>query len=385
MLLKKRSVNKHRQRINKNLKARCSCLFNKFIVNKNVISMYQPTKRKKTILITGGCGFIGTNLINYLLKKNLKIINIDKLSSTSNTRFKEEKKIHFIKDNLSNENKLFNILKKHKPDYLIHLAAETHVDRSIDESSDFIESNILGTYNLLKSTQKYLKICKKKFKFILMGTDEVFGDLPINSKKGFNEKSCMKPNNPYSASKASAINLARAWLHTYDIPIIFINCSNNFGPFQFYEKFLPTIIFKIYNNQPVGIYGDGKNERDWIFVNDHVEAIYKLLLSGDIGEIYNVGTGNSMSNLNFVNLIYKLLEKILSKKIKKKILLIKDRPGHDRKYLIDAKKIKKLGWRKKYNIHEALEITIKWYLEKENLNYFRIEKYKFSRLGLKQI
>ena len=340
-------------------------------------------RSKKTILVTGGCGFIGTNLIDYLLSKKFKVINLDKLSNTSNLKHQLNRKVIFIKNDLLKEKKLFSILKKFKPDGVIHLAAETHVDRSIDDSGDFIKSNIIGTYNLLKSSQKYIKIFKAKFKFIIMGTDEIFGDLPLKSKKGFCETATIKPNNPYSASKASAIHLARAWYKTYNLPIIQINCSNNFGPFQYFEKLLPTIIFKILNNKFVGIYGDGKNERDWIYVGDHVRAIYKILLKGKIGETYNVGGEKSFSNLRFVNLVYLVLEDILGKKIKKQISLIKDRPGHDKKYLINASKIKRLGWKKKYEIFFALKKTIKWYLKKENLNYFKIKKYKFSRLGLK--
>ena len=339
--------------------------------------------KKKKILITGGCGFIGTNLITYLLNKNYKITNLDKISTYSNTKYKFNKKVEFIKDDLKNEKKLFDILKKTKPDYLIHLAAETHVDRSIDDSRDFIESNIFGTYNLLKSVQKYMKNNKKKFKFILMGTDEVYGDLSVKSTIGFSERSQYKPNNPYSASKAAANHLARAWYNTYNLPIILINCSNNFGPFQFYEKLLPTTIFKINNNQPVGIYGDGKNERDWIYVIDHAIAIHKILLRGKIGETYNIGGEKSLSNLAFVNLVYKAFEEIIGKKIKKKIIFIKDRPGHDKKYLINANKMKKLGWQKKYKIFLGLKETIKWYLKRENLNYFKTKKYNFSRLGLK--
>jgi len=340
-------------------------------------------RSKKTILVTGGCGFIGTNLIDYLLSKKFKVINLDKLSNTSNLKHQLNRKVIFIKNDLLKEKKLFSILKKFKPDGVIHLAAETHVDRSIDDSGDFIKSNIIGTYNLLKSSQKYFKIFKPKFKFIIMGTDEIFGDLPLKSKNGFSETATIKPNNPYSASKASAIHLARAWYKTYNLPIIQINCSNNFGPFQYFEKLLPTIIFKILNNKFVGIYGDGKNERDWIYVGDHVRAIYKILLKGKIGETYNVGGEKSFSNLRFVNLVYLVLEDILGKKIKKQISLIKDRPGHDKKYLINASKIKRLGWKKKYEIFFALKKTIKWYLKKENLNYFKIKKYKFSRLGLK--
>ncbi len=340
-------------------------------------------KKKKTILVTGGCGFIGTNLINYLINKKFNIINIDKLSKGSNLKYKKHSKVSFIKDNLLNEKKIYKILNKHKPEYLVHLAAETHVDRSIDNSKDFIKSNILGTYNLLLAGQKYLKNNKKKFKLLLMGTDEIFGDMAIKSKKGFTEESCINPNNPYSASKASAVTLARSWYNTYNLPVLFINCSNNFGPFQFYEKLLPTVLFKILNNQTIGIYGDGKNQRDWIFVSDHVNAIYKILISGKIGETYNVGTGQSLSNLKFVNLIYKIFEKILNKKIKKKITFTKDRPGHDRKYLINPKKALKLGWKRKYKLNDALEITIRWYLKKENLNYFKVKKYNFLRLGLK--
>jgi len=339
-------------------------------------------RSKKTILVTGGCGFIGTNLIDYLLNKKFKVVNLDKLSNTSNVKHQLNKKVIFIKNDLSNEKKLFSILKKFKPDGLIHLAAETHVDRSIDDSGDFIKSNIIGTYNLLKSSQKYIKIFKAKFKFIIMGTDEIFGDLPLKSKKGFCETATIKPNNPYSASKASAIHLARAWYKTYNLPIIQINCSNNFGPFQYFEKLLPTIIFKILNNKSVGIYGNGQNERDWIYVGDHVRAIYKILLKGKIGETYNVGGEKSFSNLSFVNLVYEVLEDIFGKKIKKQISLIKDRPGHDKKYLINASKVKRLGWKKKHEIFFALKKTIKWYLKKENLNYFKIKKYKFSRLGL---
>ncbi len=338
---------------------------------------------KKTILITGGCGFIGTNLVEFLLSRKYKIINLDILNYPSNKKFtKNFKDYTFKKLDVNNTRIVEKILNKHKPDYVIHLAAETHVDRSIEDGKKFLTANINGTYSMLSNSLKYYKkFKKKKFKFFYLGTDEIFGDLEIRSKKKFNESSIIKPNNPYSASKASAHHVATSFIKTYKMPVIIMNCSNNYGPFQFFEKLIPTVIAKIEKNQNVGLYGKGLNFRDWIYVKDHVNAIYYLLKRGKVGHIYNIGSGKSFSNKIIVNKIYKIMEKIKNKKIPRKIIYVKDRPGHDKKYIIDNSKIKKLGWKLKTSLEDGLEKTIYWYLKKNNKSLFKSQNYKLNRIG----
>ena len=336
----------------------------------------------KNILITGGCGFIGSTLIKKLLKESsANIINIDKLSYASNldnlNKFITNKRIdksryHFYKLDLIKFQKLKKIISLHKPDLIFHLAAESHVDKSIINPRDFIDSNIIGTFNLMEVTRHYyekLSLERKDiFKFIHVSTDEVFGSL---GEKGlFNENTPYDPRSPYSASKASSDHIVSSWNSTYKIPTIITNCSNNFGPWQFNEKFIPLIINNALNNQIIPIYGNGLNIRDWLYVDDHINGLLLAASKGISGENYCFGGGNNITNKKLAILICDILTKLKpDNDFKSLIKFVKDRPGHDFRYAIDFSKAKnQLGWKPKESFERSLEKTIKWYLE----NYFKI-------------
>jgi len=349
------------------------------------------------IVVTGGAGFIGINLVNSLIKKKkYKIFVLDALKYSSNkTDIKKiKKKITFYKLDITNISKLSKILNLIKPDIVFHLAAESHVDRSIDDPSHFINTNINGTYNLLKILNKYYdKLANKKkmkFKFIHISTDEVFGELGTKGK--FNETSNYKPNSPYSASKACSDMLVRAWFKTYKFPSIICNCSNNYGPYQHPEKLIPNVILRCINKLPIEIYGKGNNKRDWLFVEDHINALYKVMLNGVSGDIYTIGTGKEFTNLYVVNKIIKLLKvnKIFLKKFGKldsNLTFVKDRLGHDFRYSIDSSKIKKkLRWYPMINFDKGLVKTINWYLSNNVwISEKLTEEYKIKRIGNKKI
>ena len=334
---------------------------------------------KNKVIITGGLGFIGSNLIKSLLKKKFQIYNFDKLSEQSNLKFVnyQNKNYNFKKIDLSkiSNNKLTKIIKEINPRYIINLASETHVDRSIDNPEEIIRSNVISLTNLLVSL-KNLSKRKKKMKFIHLGTDEIFGDIHLKQKKKFKENSPIMPNNPYSASKASQIHIIKAFYNTYKIKYIIINPSNNYGPYQFPEKFIPKSIMKISFNKLVEIYGNGKNIRNWIYVEDTVEAIIKILRIGKLNNIYNISSFNLISNNNLIKKIFKHMQ---IKKIK--IKYVSDRPGHDRKYSSDSKKLRKLGWKEKYSFDQGIKKTIAWYLKSENLKQFNTKKINLKRLG----
>lgn len=332
----------------------------------------------KNIIITGGSGFIGTNLIIFLLSKNFNILNLDKLSKSANLLLNKRKKNYtLIKTDLSKIklSKLTSIINKFEPDYIINLASETHVDISIEKPKLFLESNINSTLNLLISSLKYN--FKKKIKFFHIGTDEVYGHIKFSEKKKFKETDSMIPRNPYSASKAGAINFVKAFYFTYKLPSIIINPSNNYGNFQYPEKFIPKTILSIFNKKKIQIYGKGQNIRDWIHVSDTVHGIYAIMLKGKIGETYNVCADNSISNLNLVKKILKILKQPFN------VSFVKDRPGHDQKYLSSNKKILKLGWRPKIKLHQGLIDTIRWYEDQNNLKYFKELNKTYLRLGKK--
>ena len=338
---------------------------------------------KKKIVVTGGLGFIASNLIEKLLKKNYKVINIDKISYSSNfynTReINKNKDYKFFKCDILNKKKIYKLLIKEKPIALFNLAAESHVDRSIDDPYPFIKNNILGVFNLLESVKKYHKI-HKKFKLIHISTDEVYGDI---EKGRTSENHKYEPSSPYAASKASSDHLVYSYHKTYNLPVIITNCSNNFGPRQHPEKLIPKLIYNIINNLDLPIYGNGKNSREWIYVNDHCEALIRILKKGKLGEFYNIG---SKKNLNNLQISKKLLSIIKNKNIKSssKIIFIKDRPGHDSRYALNSDKIlKKLKWKNKTNITRGLEQTVNWYIK--NFDYFKSIKKRdiTKRLGLK--
>ena len=318
------------------------------------------------IIVTGGLGFIGSNLIELLLKNNYYVINIDKVSYSSNYYNVKEfnnNNYKFIKCDINNGPKIRKILKKYHPSGIFNLAAETHVDRSIDSPKDFIKSNILGVYNLLEEFKIFSKK-NKKTKLIHISTDEVYGDV-LTGRSGENYP--YKPSSPYAASKASSDHLVYSYVKTYNIPAIITNCSNNYGPKQHPEKLIPKLIYNILNNNSLPIYGDGKNSREWIHVKDHCEALLKVFQKGKIGEFYNIGSNNNLNNLE----ICKSLMQIAKQKIKigsnVKLKFVKDRPGHDVRYALDSKKIlTKLRWKTKMNFKKGLEKTFLWYLQNEN-------------------
>ncbi len=286
----------------------------------------------KKFVVTGGSGFIGSNLVKFLLKKNYFVINIDKLSYSANPynlkgMFKN-KNYRFFKQDLNNQAQIYKILKKHKPNGIFNLAAETHVDRSIDNPSNFIKSNFLGVYNLLEALKKYSKKNKKKIRLVHVSTDEVYGDIAIGKKS--KETSSYDPSSPYSATKASADLLIKSFVRTYKLPIVISNCCNNYGPNQFPEKLIPKLIYNIINGKPLPIYGKGKNSREWIYVIDHCEALLKIFFKGKIGESYNVGSNQNISNINLAKKLLKIAKnKSLKINKKVKIIFVTDRPGHD--------------------------------------------------------
>jgi len=340
----------------------------------------------KKVVVTGGYGFIGSNLIKYLLKKRYFIINIDKLSYSANKynlNNINKKKYIFYRGDIGNKALVTKILNKHNPVFFFNLAAETHVDRSIDSPSSFIENNINSVFNLLEAIRIYLKKSKKKFKLIHISTDEVYGDLNDTKKKA-EENFPYRPSSPYAASKASADHIIKSYIRTYNFPAIISNCSNNFGPNQFPEKLIPKIIYNTIKNKKVPIYGKGLNSREWIYVDDHCSALELLAKEGGVGENYNIGSNLCISNLDLAKIIIKETQKKLNYQNKKtKIVFVKDRPGHDFRYALNSNKIrKKLRWKSLINIKKGIVMTINWYIN--NLNYFKkIKKKDFERLGTK--
>ena len=334
--------------------------------------------KKLNILITGGAGFIGHNLINYLIEtKKYKILNLDKISYAS-VYYKENpiksKNYKFIKCDIGNNKKVKTILKNFKPDKIINLAAESHVDNSINNPSKFIKNNILSTFNFIENVRLYLKFnnYNKNFVFHHVSTDEVYGDLE-NKKTKFKETSPYNPSSPYSASKSSIDQILKAYFRTYRFPVIISMCSNNFGPYQNIEKLIPKTINNILINKKIPIYGNGMQIRDWIYVVDHVKALEKVFMHGSIGETYNISTNNTKTNIDIIKIIIKIFDRIYPKKNKKSYLdlisYVEDRPGHDKKYALDSSKIKKkLNWKFASDFNQSLELTIKWYINKKNKN-----------------
>ena len=344
--------------------------------------------KKDNYLITGGYGFIGSSLLRILLNNNNNnVCNIDKLTYSSNLNSLENhdklSNYKFYKEDICDESSIYKIIKKQKPSKIIHLAAETHVDRSIDNPSNFIKSNIMGTYSILNSSCKYWDSLdtkeKSNFKVLIVSTDEVYGSLS-NDQNSFDEDSPYKPNSPYSASKAASDHLGRAWFKTYGMPIIITNTSNNYGPWQFPEKLIPLTILKCINNEKIPIYGNGEQIRDWIFVDDHSNGILSAIHNGRIGEKYNISSENELMNIDVVKNICTILDRVFPSnngKYSELISFVNDRPGHDTRYALGNKKIKTLGWEPKVKWQDGLEITIKWYLKNKDF----LNKYSGDRLG----
>ncbi len=338
----------------------------------------------KKIIVTGGSGFIGSNLVNYLIKKKYFVINLDKLTYSSNKyddEIRKSKNYKLIKLDINNKKELIKIIKNYKPKAIFNLAAETHVDRSIDGPRNFINTNINGTFNLLEAL-RFLSKKRIAPKLIHISTDEVFGDIKFGRS---NESHRYEPSSPYSASKASADHLIRSYIRTYKLNAVISNCCNNYGPYQFPEKLIPKMISNVFNNKELPIYAKGMNSREWIHVNDHCEALFKLYLKGKSGESYNVGSGINLKNIDVVNKILKIF-KSMKVKIgnKTKIKFVKDRPGHDFRYALDNKKIiKHLKWKPKINFEKGLKETINWYLDNK-IFLDKIAKRKYDkRIGLK--
>ncbi|MCF6365429.1 MAG: dTDP-glucose 4,6-dehydratase [Bacteroidales bacterium] len=327
----------------------------------------------KTILITGGAGFIGSHTVKLFVNKypDYKIINLDKLTYAGNlenlTDVASFSNYEFVKGDITDTDFINKLFKKHKFDGIIHLAAESHVDRSISDPGAFINTNILGTVNLLNAARNSWKDNLEGKRFYHISTDEVYGSLGEDGF--FTEETAYDPRSPYSASKASSDHLVRAYMHTYKLPVVLTNCSNNYGANQFPEKLIPLAINNIKNNKPIPIYGKGDNIRDWLFVNDHANAIDLVFHKGKNGETYNIGGNNEWTN---IDLIYKLCE-IMDKKLNREkgtsaklITFVKDRAGHDMRYAIDSSKIQKeLAWKPSLQFEEGLEKTVDWYLENE--------------------
>jgi len=341
----------------------------------------------KKVVVTGGYGFIGSNLIRLLLKKNYFVINIDKISYSSNfynLRNIETKNYVFIKTDINNKYAIFRAIKKYKPAIIFNLAAETHVDRSIDGPKPFIDSNINGVFNLLECIRAHNKKYTTKIKLIHISTDEVYGDI-VDTRKRADESYKFKPSSPYAASKASADHLVNSYVRTYNFPAIITNCSNNYGPRQFPEKMIPRLIFNILNNLPLPIYGKGLNSREWIHVEDHCRALEIVSRKGKIGENYNIGSGKNLTNIQLTKLIIKIMKKKLSSTSSSaKIQFVKDRPGHDIRYALNSQKMnKKFKWSTLIKINRGLSETIDWYIK--NIGYFKSisNKKHVKRIGLK--
>ncbi len=350
------------------------------------------------VIITGGAGFIGGTLIRKLLKeKKYLIYNIDKLGYASDLSWinssKYDQSLHnFFKIDLRNKEILEKTVKEIKPDLIIHLAAESHVDRSIDNPLSFIESNIIGTFNLLEAARSYWEKIrdnnKKLFRFIHISTDEVFGSLGSNGK--FDENTRYSPRSPYSSSKASSDHLVQSWHHTYGLPTIISNCSNNYGPYQFPEKLIPLSILKGMKGEKIPLYGNGLNIRDWLYVEDHIEALLLIADKGEIGTSYCIGGFGERTNKEVQIQICKILDEVTPKKFPHESLIeyVTDRPGHDKRYSINSNLIKKkLGWTPKITFEEGLKKTINWYLKntKWSISIMQKSGYGGNRIGNKKI
>ena len=342
------------------------------------------------ILVTGGAGFIGSNFINYCIQNNNQILNYDLLTYAGNLNnlksIENSKNYQFVKGDICDRNLFSDCLNTFKPNYVVHFAAESHVDRSIDNPHTFINTNIVGTSVILDECLNYYeKINDDKFRFLHISTDEVFGSLDKFGK--FTEKTPYDPSSPYSASKASADHLVNAWYKTYSLPTIITNCSNNFGPFQFPEKLIPLIILSCFGNRELPVYGDGSNIRDWLYVEDHCKALYLILEKGKVGETYNIGGNQEKSNLEVVHLICDIMDdRYKSNKVesyRELINFVDDRPSHDFRYAVDTNKIKnEIDWSPLENFNSGLIKTIKWYNENNDwINLIIKEKYNLERLG----
>ena len=351
---------------------------------------------KKTIFVTGGAGFIGSALVRYLINETEhNVINFDKLTYAGNLEslasVDTSDRYTFIQGDICDRKILDDVFKQHQPDYIMHLAAESHVDRSIDGPGEFIQTNITGTYEILEAARSYFlsldEAKKSTFRFHHISTDEVYGDLGETGL--FTEETPYEPSSPYSASKAASDHLVRAWYRTYALPVVVTNCSNNYGPYHFPEKLIPLIILNALEGKSLPVYGDGKQVRDWLYVEDHARALYKVVSEGTIGETYNIGGFNEKQNIEVVTTICNHLNDLISDKpdgvsdFNQLVTFVKDRPGHDVRYAIDANKInKELGWYPVETFESGIKKTIEWYLsETEWCQHVQDGSYQRERLG----
>jgi len=352
--------------------------------------------KASTIFVTGGAGFIGSAVVRHLLQStHARVVNIDKLSYAANLDSlpgtNENLNYAFEKQCICDGPSLRRLFERYQPDAVMNLAAESHVDRSIDGPGDFIQTNIVGTFTLLQEALRYWRALspdkRRKFRFLHVSTDEVFGSLGDDGF--FTETTAYAPNSPYSASKASSDHLVRAWRETYELPTLVTNCSNNYGPYHFPEKLIPHMIIKGLAGEPLPVYGDGRNIRDWLYVEDHAKALALVLEHGVVGETYNVGGRNERTNLQVVESICDLLDEIApnsSSTRRDLITFVTDRPGHDRRYAIDATKLEReLGWRAEENFESGIEKTVRWYVDRQPWWRAILERgYTAKRVGLTQ-
>ena len=333
------------------------------------------------VLITGGAGFIGSAVVRYVINNTTdSVVNLDKLTYAGNleslSSIQNNERYSFEKVDICDHREVSRVFEQHQPDLVMHLAAESHVDRSIDGPSEFINTNIIGTYNLLEAARHYwTKLPERKketFRFHHISTDEVYGDLE-GTDDLFTEETSYAPSSPYSASKASSDHLVRAWQRTYGLPTIVTNCSNNYGPFHFPEKLIPLMILNALEGKPLPVYGNGQQIRDWLYVEDHAAALYKVVTEGEVAQTYNIGGHNEKANIDVVRAICELLEELVPNKpecvnrYEDLITFVKDRPGHDVRYAIDASKIEReLGWKPQESFESGIRKTVLWYLNNED-------------------
>jgi dTDP-glucose 4,6-dehydratase len=345
------------------------------------------------LLVTGGAGFIGSAVVRMAIAAGREIVNVDKLTYAANlgslSRVVNNSLYQFEKADICNAGAMAELLTKHTPDAIMHLAAESHVDRSIDGPSEFIQTNIVGTYQLLEVALQYFNTLKGKkkdnFRFHHVSTDEVFGSLGMEDP-AFTPATPYAPRSPYSASKAASDHLALSWLHTYGLPVVLSNCSNNYGPYQFPEKLIPLMIISALNKRPLPVYGNGENVRDWLHVNDHATALLKVLDQGKLGESYLIGGDAERSNLDAVKTICTLIDEAQGNGPHEELItFVTDRPGHDHRYAIDSRKIRdELNWRPSVGFEEGLRQTVQWYIANQNWwKPLMNERYNGERLGLR--